>query len=105
MFLELQQIALVCITMDRPSAFLYLTVSKQTQYPVVFFRLLIQYTEDKSIYQWRGYFYACLIFLAAVVQSVIQHQHYHITTTVGMQLRTALIGAVYRKVCLSTHHL
>ncbi|XP_071797864.1 multidrug resistance-associated protein 1-like [Asterias amurensis] len=58
---------------------------------------LIAYTEDKSIFLWRGYFYAILIFLAAVLQSVLQHQTFHITTTVGMQIRTAVIGAVYRK--------
>ncbi|XP_022092710.1 multidrug resistance-associated protein 1-like [Acanthaster planci] len=58
---------------------------------------LIRYTEDKSIPRWQGYFYAFLIFAAALVQSVLQHQHFHITTTVGMQLRTAIIGAIYRK--------
>ncbi|XP_038063723.1 multidrug resistance-associated protein 1-like [Patiria miniata] len=58
---------------------------------------LIRYTEDKSIQRWQGYLYAFLIFAAAFVQSILQHQHFHITTTVGMQLRTAIIGAVYRK--------
>ncbi|XP_071965517.1 multidrug resistance-associated protein 1-like [Antedon mediterranea] len=60
-------------------------------------RLLISYTLDKSIYEWRGYFYAVILLIVGIIQSVLLHQYFHICFVTGMHLRTAIIGAVYRK--------
>ncbi|XP_069125383.1 multidrug resistance-associated protein 1-like [Argopecten irradians] len=63
-------------------------------------RLLIQFTRDKTEYQWRGYLYAVLMFVVAVVQSFILHQYFHIAQLLGMKLRTSIITIVYRKMLL-----
>lgn len=59
---------------------------------------MINYTEDRSEPSWKGYFYAVLLFVAAVVQSLLLHQYFHRCFVVGMRMRTAIIAAVYRKV-------
>ena len=66
------------------------------------FRLMIQYTESHVEGQtdddWKGYFYAFLLFLTAVFQSILLHIYFHRVFRVGMQIRTAVIAAVYKKV-------
>ena len=59
---------------------------------------MIGFTEDRSEPAWKGYFYAVLLFVAAVVQSLLLHQYFHRCFVVGMRMRTAIIAAVYRKV-------
>ena len=59
---------------------------------------MINYTEDLSEPAWKGYFYAVLLFVAAVVQSLLLHQYFHRCFVVGMRMRTAIIAAVYQKV-------
>ncbi|XP_038064145.1 multidrug resistance-associated protein 1-like [Patiria miniata] len=66
-------------------------------------RGLIRFTADKGIYQWEGYMYACLLFVCTMIQSSLLHQYFHICMLTGMQLRTALIGAVYRKALILTN--
>ena len=68
---------------------------------------MIRFTKDESEPDWHGYFYAVLLFIAAVVQSLLLHQYFHRSYLVGMRFRTAVIVAVYRKVCeilTSTQH-
>ena len=61
-------------------------------------RLLIEYMKDDSEPAWKGYFYAVLIFVPAVVQSII-YEHYFIRCfIVGMHFRTSIISMVYNKV-------
>ncbi len=62
------------------------------------YRLMINYVNDPDEAPWRGYFYACLLFVAAVVQSLLLHQYLHRTFVTGMRLKAATIAAVYRKV-------
>ena len=59
---------------------------------------MIRFTEDESEPSWKGYFYAVLLFVAAVVQSLLLHQYFHRCFTVGMRMRTAIVAAVYQKV-------
>ena len=61
-------------------------------------RLLIGFTGDRSEPQWRGYFYAVLLFVAAVFQSLLAHQYFHGCFRVGMRIRTAVVSSVYGKV-------
>ena len=60
---------------------------------------MIGFTKDTSEPDWNGYFYAVLLFVAAVIQSLFLHQYFHRCFRVGMRIRTAIIAAVYKKVC------
>ena len=63
-------------------------------------RLLIEYSKDQDIPAWKGYFYACLLFIATMTQSLVL-QHYFIRCFVlGMNLKTSVISIVYNKVCI-----
>ncbi|CAK8671759.1 unnamed protein product [Clavelina lepadiformis] len=46
---------------------------------------------------WQGYVLAVLLFVSAIVQSIILQQYFHVCFTVGMRLRSGVIAAVYRK--------
>ena len=59
---------------------------------------MINFTKDGSEPGWRGYLYAVLLFLTAVVQSLFLHQYFHRCYTIGMRIRTVIIAAVYNKV-------
>ena len=60
--------------------------------------LLIAFVADPSQPAWKGYVYAILMFIAAILQSLTLHQYFHKCFNVGMRSRTALISAVYKKV-------
>ncbi|XP_072225794.1 multidrug resistance-associated protein 1 isoform X2 [Leuresthes tenuis] len=60
-------------------------------------RLLIRFVNDSSAPSWQGYFYTALLFLCTCVQSLILQRYFHVCFVSGMRLRTAIIGAVYRK--------
>lgn len=59
---------------------------------------MINYVNDSSEPEWKGYFYAVSMFLSIILKSLFMHQHYHRTNRTSMRLRAALIGAVYTKV-------
>ncbi|XP_068192205.1 multidrug resistance-associated protein 1 isoform X2 [Antennarius striatus] len=60
-------------------------------------RLLIHFVKDDNAHPWQGYFYTALLFICTCVQSLILQKYFHVCFTSGMRLRTAIIGAVYRK--------
>ncbi|XP_042247990.1 multidrug resistance-associated protein 1 isoform X1 [Thunnus maccoyii] len=60
-------------------------------------RLLISFVNDSSAPFWQGYFYTALLFICTCVQSLILQRYFHVCFVSGMRLRTAIIGAVYRK--------
>ena len=47
---------------------------------------------------WRGYFYACLLLIAAIMQSLVLQHYFHRCFVFGMHLKTAIIDIVYNKV-------
>ena len=63
-------------------------------------RMLIEYIEGKndSSGVWEGYVYAGSMLVAAVLQSIVLHQYFHTMFTLGMRMRSAIIGLVYEKV-------
>uniref|UniRef100_A0A672I827 ABC-type glutathione-S-conjugate transporter n=1 Tax=Salarias fasciatus TaxID=181472 RepID=A0A672I827_SALFA len=61
------------------------------------FRLMIAFTEDKTSYAWVGYMYATLLLLVAVLQSLCLQQYFQRCFVLGMQVRTAIMAAVYKK--------
>lgn len=61
-------------------------------------RLLINFVNDQQAPDWQGYFYTALLFISACLQTLVLHQYFHICFVSGMRVKTAVIGAVYRKV-------
>lgn len=53
--------------------------------------------EDKQQPEWKGIFYAVLLFIIAAAQTFILGQYFHRMFIVGLRIRTALINAIYRK--------
>uniref|UniRef100_G3TRW4 Multidrug resistance-associated protein 1 n=1 Tax=Loxodonta africana TaxID=9785 RepID=G3TRW4_LOXAF len=52
---------------------------------------------------WQGYFYTALLFISACLQTLVLHQYFHICFVSGMRIKTAVIGAVYRKALVITN--
>ncbi|XP_055876897.1 multidrug resistance-associated protein 1-like isoform X3 [Biomphalaria glabrata] len=59
-------------------------------------RLLIKFTSSDE-YMWRGFFYASMLLLVALVQSILLHQYFHATFLLGMRIRSTIIAVIYRK--------
>uniref|UniRef100_A0A8C1J986 Multidrug resistance-associated protein 1 n=1 Tax=Cyprinus carpio TaxID=7962 RepID=A0A8C1J986_CYPCA len=66
-------------------------------------RLLIQFVNDSSAPDWHGYFYTTLLFVCTCVQTLILQKYFHVCFVTGMRLRTAIVGAVYRKALVITN--
>ncbi|XP_041671464.1 ATP-binding cassette sub-family C member 3 isoform X3 [Cheilinus undulatus] len=60
-------------------------------------RMLIAFTKDSNAPNWQGYALAVLMFFTAVLQTLILHRHFQYCFVTGMNVRTAVIGAIYRK--------
>ncbi|XP_036923546.1 multidrug resistance-associated protein 1 [Sturnira hondurensis] len=66
-------------------------------------KLLISFVNDKQAPDWQGYFYTVLLFVCACLQTLVLHQYFHICFVSGMRIKTAVIGAVYRKALVITN--
>ncbi|XP_030646267.1 multidrug resistance-associated protein 1 isoform X2 [Chanos chanos] len=66
-------------------------------------RLLILFVNDSSAPSWQGYFYTSLLFVCTCVQTLILQKYFHVCFVTGMRLRTAIVGAVYRKALVITN--
>ena len=61
-------------------------------------RLLIEYIKNPDDPEWRGYFYACLLFVSTLTQSLVLQHYFHRSFILGMHLKAAIISIVYNKV-------
>ncbi|KAM4634683.1 multidrug resistance-associated protein 1-like isoform 2-T2 [Polymixia lowei] len=59
--------------------------------------LLLGFMRDEDAVLWKGYLYAFLMFLLSCLQSLFNHQYMYSCFTVGMRVKTAVMGLVYRK--------
>uniref|UniRef100_A0A8C8ZR90 Multidrug resistance-associated protein 1 n=1 Tax=Prolemur simus TaxID=1328070 RepID=A0A8C8ZR90_PROSS len=66
-------------------------------------KLLINFVNDTEAPDWQGYFYTALLFVSACLQTLVLHQYFHICFVSGMRVKTAVIGAVYRKALVITN--
>ncbi|KAM9584296.1 multidrug resistance-associated protein 1 [Trichechus inunguis] len=66
-------------------------------------KLLIRFVNDKKAPDWQGYFYTALLFISACLQTLVLHQYFHICFVSGMRIKTAVIGAIYRKALVITN--
>ncbi|XP_076867780.1 ATP-binding cassette sub-family C member 2 isoform X4 [Brachyhypopomus gauderio] len=60
-------------------------------------KLLIGFTQDKTMYAWWGYLYASLLLVVAGIQSVFLQQFTQRCFKLGMSVHAAIIAAVYKK--------
>ncbi|KAK3523187.1 hypothetical protein QTP86_021720 [Hemibagrus guttatus] len=60
-------------------------------------KVMISFTQDKSIYVWWGYIYAILLLIVAILQSLFLQQYFQRCFSLGMQVRTAIMAVVYKK--------
>ncbi|XP_059180053.1 ATP-binding cassette sub-family C member 3 isoform X2 [Centropristis striata] len=66
-------------------------------------RMLISFTKEKNAPDWWGYSLAFLMFFTALLQTLILHHHFQYCFVTGMHVRTAVIGAIYRKALVITN--
>ncbi|XP_038591350.1 canalicular multispecific organic anion transporter 2 isoform X1 [Micropterus salmoides] len=66
-------------------------------------RLLISFTKEKDVPDWWGYSLAFLMFFTAFMQTLVLHHHFQYCFVTGMNVRTAIIGAIYRKALVITN--
>ncbi|TMS22599.1 Canalicular multispecific organic anion transporter 2 [Larimichthys crocea] len=66
-------------------------------------RMLISFTKQKGVPDWWGYSLAFLMFFTAFLQTLVLHRHFQYCFVTGMNVRTALIGAIYRKALVITN--
>ncbi|XP_011616814.2 canalicular multispecific organic anion transporter 2 isoform X2 [Takifugu rubripes] len=66
-------------------------------------RMLISFTKQKDAPDWWGYSLAFLMFFTAILQTLILHRHFQYCFVTGMNVRTAIIGAIYRKALVITN--
>ncbi|KAH9518524.1 Multidrug resistance-associated protein 1 [Bulinus truncatus] len=59
-------------------------------------KLLIKFTSSDE-HMWRGIFYASMLLIVALLQSILLHQYFHATFLLGMRLRSTVIAVIYRK--------
>ncbi|XP_012540485.1 multidrug resistance-associated protein 1 isoform X3 [Monomorium pharaonis] len=77
-------------------AFLKLIQDVMTFISPEILKLLIDFIEgDQSM--WKGYLYAVLLLVTAILQTLVLSQYFHRMFLVGLRIRTALIAAIYRK--------
>ncbi|XP_041433359.1 multidrug resistance-associated protein 1 isoform X2 [Xenopus laevis] len=60
-------------------------------------RLLLNLLKDPSAPSWQGFLVAVLLFICPCFQSLFLHQHDYICYVIGMRLRAAIVGTVYKK--------
>ncbi|NXO28683.1 MRP3 protein, partial [Cisticola juncidis] len=59
--------------------------------------VLIGFIKNKDAPAWWGFLIAALMFICAVLQTLILHQHFQYCFVTGMRLRTGITGMIYRK--------
>lgn len=64
---------------------------------------LIGFIADPEAEDWKGIFYAVLLFLVASLQTLFLAQYFNRMMFVGLRIRTALVSAIYRKALIMSN--
>ncbi|NXH09840.1 MRP3 protein, partial [Bucco capensis] len=64
---------------------------------------LIGFIKNKDAPAWWGFLIAALMFICAVLQTLVLHQHFQYCFVTGMRLRTGITGMIYRKSLVITN--
>ncbi|NWV99416.1 MRP1 protein, partial [Machaerirhynchus nigripectus] len=65
--------------------------------------LFLKFIEDEAAPSWLGYFYAFSMFVLACLQTVFEQRYMYMCLVLGLRLRTALTGLVYRKILVMSN--
>uniref|UniRef100_A0A670Y284 ABC-type glutathione-S-conjugate transporter n=1 Tax=Pseudonaja textilis TaxID=8673 RepID=A0A670Y284_PSETE len=60
--------------------------------------LFLDFINDQEAPLWIGYFYAAAMFLLACLQTLFEQRYMYMCFVLGMRLKTAITGLVYRKI-------
>ena len=63
-------------------------------------RLLIEFVVESRIELWKGYLYAFIMTLTAMIQTIFLSQYNQKMFVIGMRIRTVLVSNIYRKVSI-----
>ncbi|NWY76647.1 MRP6 protein, partial [Erithacus rubecula] len=66
-------------------------------------RLFLKFIEDEAAPSWLGYFYAFSMFLLGCLQTLFEQHYMYRCLVLGLRLRTALTGLVYRKILVMSN--
>jgi hypothetical protein len=67
--------------------------------PLVLDRLISFMSPSNDEPQWRGYFYASLMFIFPLFESLLNSQYEYRINLIGMRIRACVISVIYKKVC------
>ena len=70
-----------------------------------FHRLTIAFIGNEDEFLWRGCFYAFLLLVNAQMHTFLVTISIHLLVKIGLQIRTALISVIYRKVNTASYSL
>ncbi|NWV84225.1 MRP1 protein, partial [Dasyornis broadbenti] len=65
--------------------------------------LFLKFIEDKETPSQLGYFYAFSIFLLGCLQTLFEQRYMYMCLVLGLRLRTAVTGLVYRKILVMSN--
>uniref|UniRef100_A0A8C4YJF2 ABC-type glutathione-S-conjugate transporter n=1 Tax=Gopherus evgoodei TaxID=1825980 RepID=A0A8C4YJF2_9SAUR len=65
--------------------------------------LFLEFITDPEAPNWKGYFYATLLFLLACLQTLFEQRYMYVCLVLGMRLKTAVTGLVYRKILVMSN--
>uniref|UniRef100_A0A1X7UYE0 ABC transmembrane type-1 domain-containing protein n=1 Tax=Amphimedon queenslandica TaxID=400682 RepID=A0A1X7UYE0_AMPQE len=60
-------------------------------------RLMLAYISDKNQPSWIGYIFTIIMFLVALLHTIINQQYQNTTIVTGMRIRSGLIATIYNK--------
>jgi len=66
--------------------------------PIVLDLLITYMTPENNQPQWRGYFYAALMLISPMIESILNSQYDFGINTISMRVRACLISTIYKKV-------
>ncbi|NXO30166.1 MRP1 protein, partial [Cisticola juncidis] len=65
--------------------------------------LFLKFIEDEAAPGWLGYFYAFSMFVLGCVQTLFEQRYMYMCLVLGLRLRTAVTGLVYRKILVMSN--
>ncbi|XP_037664364.1 canalicular multispecific organic anion transporter 2 isoform X2 [Choloepus didactylus] len=65
--------------------------------------ILIRFISTPEAPSWWGFLVAALMFTCSVIQTLALHQHFQCIFVTALQLRTGIIGVIYRKALVITN--
>uniref|UniRef100_A0A7M4EQA8 ABC-type glutathione-S-conjugate transporter n=1 Tax=Crocodylus porosus TaxID=8502 RepID=A0A7M4EQA8_CROPO len=65
--------------------------------------LFLEFMKDQESPNWKGYFYAGLMFFLACLQTLFEQWYMYTCLVIGVRLKTAVTGLVYRKILVMSN--